>query len=266
MRRVAAVMAAMALAGCAGSGANTTATNQPASQPTVSSKAEGGSPRDRARAHTELGVSYYEAGKHAIALEELNEALRADQTYSPAWGARALVHMDLREDAQAEKDFQQAMRVDPKDSDSKNNYGMFLCQRERGKEGVRYLLEAVKNPLYKTPDIAYKNAALCSRAMGDNKSAEEYFARALQLNPNQPQALYNLSEISFARDDVAGAKSLLDRYMRTVENPGPEALWLGTRIARRGGDRDGMMRYGDQLRRKYPSSAQAKALMQGRFE
>lgn len=264
MMRAAAVMAAMVLAGCAGGG--TTTTSQPASRPTASSKVEGGSPRDRARAHTELGVSYYEAGRHAIALEELNEALRADQSYSPAWGARALVHMDLREDAQAEKDFKQAMRVDPKDSDSKNNYGMFLCQRNRGQEGVRYLLEAVKNPLYKTPDIAYKNAALCSRAMGDDKSAEEYFARALQLNPNQPQALYNLAEINFARDDLAGAKSLLDRYMSTVDNPGPEPLWLGTRIARRSGDRDGVMRYGDQLRRKYPSSAEAKALMQGRYE
>lgn len=266
MRRAAALIAAMVLAGCAGSGTTTTPSQQPARQPSASSKVEGGSPRDRARAHTELGVSYYEAGKHAIALEELNEALRADQSYSPAWGARALVNMDLREDVQAEKDFQQAMRVDPKDSDSKNNYGMFLCQRNRGKEGVRYLLEAVKNPLYKTPDIAYKNAALCSRAMGDGKAAEEYFGRALQLNPNQPQALYNLADIHFARDDLSGAKSLFDRYLRTVENAGPEALWLGTRIARRSGDRDGVMRYGDQLRRKYPSSAEAKALMQGRYE
>lgn len=253
-----AALALLALGGCA-------ATPTPPSTPNAQ-RAEGASPRDRARAHTELGVSYYEAGKLGVALEELDEAIRADQTYGPAWSARALVYMDLREDDKAEKDFRQAMRVDPGNGDTKNNYGMYLCQRKRGQEGVRYMLEAVKNPLYSTPDIAYKNAAICSRGMGDNKSAEEYFRRAVQVNPRQPQALYNLAEISFARDDVSGAKGYLDQYMRNVDNPGPEALWLGTRIERRAGDRDAMTRYADQLRRKFPSSAEAKALMQGRFE
>ena len=51
---------------------------------------------------------------------------------------------------------------------------MFLCQRKRGKEGIRYLLDAIKNPLYTTPDIAYKNAGFV-RAMGDMKAAEDFF-------------------------------------------------------------------------------------------
>ena len=246
------------LVGCAAPGT--------APAPQSSRAAETGSARDRARAHTDLGVSYYDAGKLAIALEELNEALRADQSYAPAWGARALVHMDLKEDAKAEKDFQQAIRVDPNNSDSKNNYGMFLCQRKRGQEGVRQLLDAVKNPLYATPDVAYKNAALCSRGLGDAKSAEEYFKRAVQLNPRQPQALYNLAEISYAQDDPVASKGYLDRYMRVIEAPGPEALWLGARLERRLGNRDAQTNYADALRRKYPSSAEAKALMQGRYE
>ncbi|HEY7758814.1 MAG TPA: type IV pilus biogenesis/stability protein PilW [Burkholderiales bacterium] len=222
--------------------------------------------RERARIHTELGVSYYEAAKPAIALEELNEAIRIDRGYAPAWGARALVYMDLGEDAKAEADFKQSMRVDENDSDTKNNYGLFLCHRNRGKQGIRYFLEAIKNPLYETPDVAYKNAGLCSRNMGDMKGAEDFFQRALRANPNQPQALYSMADLSFARDDYAGGKQYLDRYMRAVPTPGPEALWLGARLERKLGDRTAMLSYGNQLRLRFPSAPETKAFMEGRFQ
>lgn len=224
-----------------------------------------GSSLERAKIHTELGVGYYEAGKLGVALEELNEAIAADKGYAPAWNARALVHMDLREDDQAERDFKQALKLDPAGPDTKNNYGLFLCQRGRGKEGIRYLLDAIKNPLYATPDVAYKNAGLCSLNMGDKKGAEEFFLRALKLNPNQPQALYNMAELEFGRDRYAVAKQYLTRYLKTVAAAGPDALLLGARIERRLGDRAAMLGYGNQLRLRFPSAPETKAFLDGSF-
>jgi type IV pilus assembly protein PilF len=231
----------------------------PSQEPVASSA------RDRAQIHTELGVSYYEASKLGVALEELNEAIRIDRSYAPAWNARALVHMELKDDARAESDFKQALRLDTGSSDTKNNYGMFLCQRDRGKEGIRYFLEAVKNPLYRTPDVAYKNAGLCSRNLGEVREAEAYFARAIQLNPGQPQALYNLADIAFARGDAATAKRHLDGYMRVTPQPRPEELWLGARVEHALGDRTAMLNYGNQLRRRFPAAPETKAFMEGRF-
>jgi type IV pilus assembly protein PilF len=252
-----AVGVTLALAGCGAS--------PPREQQSQSSQSAGSSALERAKIHTELGVGYYEAGKLAIALQELNESISADKTYAPAWNARALVHMDLREDAQAESDFKQALKLDPASSATKNNYGLFLCQRNRGKEGVRYLLDAVKNPLYTTPDVAYKNAGLCSLNMGDKKGAEEFFQRALKLNPNQPQALYNMAELEYGRDRVAVAKQYFDRYVKAVPSVGPEALLLGARIERRLGDRAAMLAYGNQLRLRFPSAPETKAFLDGRF-
>jgi type IV pilus assembly protein PilF len=247
----------LTLEGCAG-GSRSPATTAPAD---VAS----GSARDRSRIHTELGVTYYEAGKLAIALEELNEALSADRSYAPAWNARALIYMDLKEDAKAEADFKQALRVDAANSQTKNNYGSFLCQRNRGAEGIRYFLDAVKDPLYGTPDVAYKNAGLCARGMRDLAAAEEYFGRALQLNAQQPQSLYSLADMRFARGDAQGAKVFMDRYMRTVNAPGPEALWLAARIERQMGDSAAMANYASQLRRSFPGAPETKALNEGRF-
>ncbi len=248
---------AIALGGCAA----------PSSKPQSNQPGQGASSSalERAKIHTELGVGYYEAGKLAISLEELNEAIAADKTYAPAWNARALVHMDLREDSQAESDFKQALKLDPAGSATKNNYGLFLCQRNRGKEGVTYLLDAVKNPLYATPDVAYKNAGLCALNMGDKKSAEEFFQRALKLNPNQPQALYNMALLEYGRDRYTAAKQYFDRYAKTASALGPEALLQGARIERRTGDRAAMLAYGNQLRLRYPSAPETKAFLDGRF-
>jgi type IV pilus assembly protein PilF len=173
--------------------------------------------------------------------------------------------MELGENAKAEADFKQAMRIDPSNSDTKNNYGLFLCQRNRGKEGIRYLLDAVKNPLYSTPDVAYKNAALCSLNIGDKKGAEEFFLRALRLNPNQPQSLYNMADLEYGRDRYAAAKQYMDRYMRVIPAGGPEALLLGARIERRLGDRAAMLAYGNQLRLRFPSAPETEAFLDGRF-
>jgi len=223
-------------------------------------------PLERAKIHTELGVGYYENGKLGVALEELNTAIAADKTYAPAWNARALVYMDLKDDARAESDFKQALKMDPNNSDTKNNYGLFLCQRKRSEEGIRYLLAAIKNPLYSTPDMAYVNAGVCARSSGDMKAADDYFQKALKLNPSQPQALYSMADLSFSRNNYPAAKSYLNRYLQVVPSAGPEALWLGARIERRLGDRTALASYGTQLRRLYPSAPETKAYLEGRFE
>jgi len=223
-------------------------------------------PLERAKIHTELGVNYFENGQLGVALEELNIAVSADKTYAPAYNALGLVYMELKEDKKAENNFRQAIRLDPSSSEAKNNYGMFLCQRERENEGIRQLLDALKNPLYPTPDVAYKNAALCARKAGDTKAAEGYFMQALKTNPKQPQALYGLADIDYSRDDFAGAKQYINRYLATVDNAGPEALWLAARVERRLGDRTASANYGMQLRRRYPSAPETKAFLEGRFE
>ncbi len=260
--RLTALAAALFLIAACSSQKTQTSTEQPRSEP----QAVSSSPLERAKIHTELGVSYFENAQLGVALEELNTAVSADKTYAPAYNALGLVYMELKEDSKAEKNFRQAIRLDPSSSEAKNNYGMFLCQRGREKEGIQQLLGALKNPLYPTPEIAYKNAGLCARKAGDTKAAEGYFIQALKLNPKQPQALYSLAEIDYLRDDVAGAKQYISRYFTAVENPGPEALWLGARVERKLGDRTALANYGMQLRRRYPSAPETKAFLEGRFE
>lgn len=220
-------------------------------------------PSASAKVHTELAGMYYERGQYGVALEELELALQADGDYAPAYSVRGLVNMALREDKAAERDFQKSLRIDKTDSDTHNNYGWFLCQRDRVKEAIPQFMDALKNPLYQTPYRAYLNAGLCSKKAGNARDAEEFLLKALQLQPDLAQAWLGLSELSFANGDYFAAKRYFTSFSERSGSLTAEQLWLAVRIARKNGDRNSESSYGMQLRKLFPESREAQMLMRG---
>lgn len=222
-------------------------------------------PQTRARIHTELASGYFELGNYAVAPQAANEAIKADPSFGAAYNVLGLVYMELRDDRAAENNFQRALRLNEGDSDANNNYGWFLCVRKREQESIKYFLAALRNPLYPTPDKSWVNAGLCSRQIGDQKSAEGYFQQALKVRPSQPQALFHLADMYFQSKDLPEAKTFLSRMGREVE-PTAELLWLALRVERGLGDRNAGASLGFQLRTKYPQSRETRALLAGQYE
>jgi type IV pilus assembly protein PilF len=237
---------------------------QPASAP-VAVTAEESQRLEAARAHTELGAAYYGAGQLGIALEELTLASQIHPGYAPAYYMLGLVHMDLKEDKEAEAAFRRALALDPASSEAHNNYGWFLCQRGRIDEALREFTTALKNPRYETPEKAYVNAGICARKGNDEVAAVGYFEQALKIQPAHPLALYHLADIHFQRGDLATAKSLLLRYMKS-NPPIANVLWLGVRVERRLGDREAEASYADMLRKRFPEAPETQLLKAQRYE
>jgi type IV pilus assembly protein PilF len=200
-----------------------------------------------------------------VALEEVREAMRADPGYGPAYNVAGLIYAELKEDKLAQENFQRALRLNPLDSDANNNYGRFLCDRQREDEAIRYFQAALRNPLYQTPDRSYVNAGLCSQRRGNTAAAEDYFQKALKARPNQPQALYQLADLAYARGAYDQAKDYLNRFGQ-LANANAEVLWLALRVERKLGDRAAAASYGTQLTKNYPESKEARALLAGRDE
>ena len=214
-----------------------------------------------ARVHTELAAQYYERAQLGVALEELNLALQAEPKYAPAYSMRGLVRTELREYQQADDDFKQSLRLDSGDAEAHNNYGWFLCQRGKESESIEHFMAALKNPLYQTPEKAYLNAGLCSRNGGKTKDAEEFLQKALRVQPNMPEALLGMAEVSFANADYAGAKSYLMRFSSGNQSAmTAENLWLAVRIERELGDKMSEERYASQLRQRFPDAREAQLL------
>ncbi len=232
----------------------------PQSQMTVT-----GNARNSAKIHTELGALYFQDGQLATALEELRIAIGADSSYAPAHNVLGLVHMDLRENEAAEQSFRRALSLAGNDPEINNNFGWFLCQVGREKESIAYFNNAIKNPLYPTPERAYLNAGRCSEKIGDLKGAENYYFRALRLARNDFQATLAMAGLKYRQDDLDESYRLV-REFHKASDPTPESLWLGLRLARKLGDRAEEASYNAQLRRRFPGSRETQALLKGNFE
>jgi len=257
-RGVLIVVASAVLGGCAAQGGKTDSALKPSTTPMGEESAE----RVRARVHTELAANYFELGNMPVALDEAKEAMRADPNFGPAHNVLGLVYGALKEDRLAEDSFRRALQINEFDSDANHNYGQFLCQRGREEEGIKHFLAATRNPLYQTPDRSYINAGVCARRRGDTAGAEDYFQQALKRRPDQPQALFNMADMAYARGDFAAARNYLGHFTK-VAAPNAEVLWLGVRVERRLGDRNSEASYALQLRRNFPDSKEARALASG---
>ena len=259
-RRLLAIVAACVVtAGCASQPAT-----DPAIKPMNPTTGDESPQRARARIHTELAAGYYQLGNMNVAVEEIAVATQSDPGYAPAYTVAGLIYASLNQDRQAEQNFRHALSIDPTNPNANHNFGQYLCQRKREKEGIQYFMAAVKNPLYRTPESSYVNAGACARQMGDSVAAENFFRQALRVRPNQPQALFNLSEMAYERKDYGAAKREMDSLMRVIK-PNAEALWLALRIERGLGDSATAASYAQQLRKNFPDSKEARALGAGQF-
>lgn len=216
-------------------------------------------PEVRAQLHTDLGAGYYERGQMDVALEELNMAVKIDPSYAPAYNVFGLVYATLGDDRKAEQSFAQALQLAPADSDIHHNWGWYLCTHKRERESLVEFEIAVRNPLYRSPEVALVNAGRCSQALGDTRAAENYFRRALGAQPGNPLASLGLAQIAYQARRYDEARAWMKGVMLTT-NPPPEGLRLGMCVERKLGDRQAELSYVSQLRNRYPDAPETKAI------
>lgn len=223
-------------------------------------------PKNRARIHTELGAMYFQNGHMSAALDELGIALSADSGYVQAYSVRGLVYANLKEYGKAENDFQRALSLSPNDPEVNNNYGWYLCDTGKERQSIAYFLQALKNPLYETPDRAYTNAGTCAMKAGDLDGAQNYLLNALRLaRDGAPTARLQLANLFYQRGIYEEARVYLNDVLKMMERASADALWLAIRIERKLGNRSAEGAFAAQLRSRYPTSVEYQEFLKGNF-
>ncbi|ADE14265.1 type IV pilus biogenesis/stability protein PilW [Nitrosococcus halophilus Nc 4] len=212
-----------------------------------------------ARINVQLGVEYFKQGELEQALKKLERAIGQDPNLPSAHNALALLKQRLGQVEEAEKHFQRAIKLDSSYSEAQNNYGVFLYSQGRYREAETHFLEAVKNPLYGTPELAYENAAMAAQKQSELDKAEDYYLKALQIEPRLPKSLYRMAEINFNQGHYQQAHEYLQRY-RAVARHTSQSLWLGIKIERELGNEDAVSSYALLLRQNFPDSQEAQLL------
>lgn len=209
-----------------------------------------------ADANLRVAVEYLRMGNYEDALSRLDRAREAEPRNAFVYSVYGLVHQRLGQPKEAEQHFRRSLDLDRDNPEVLNNYGQFLCGQERAAEAEKLFLQAAKDPLYQTPEVALTNAGLCARRGGDIDRAGSFFRDALAANPNASAALLALAEIEYDAGNVDEAHHLLGRYLKIAAHT-PRSLWLGIRIAEQRGDKDTKASYTLLLRNKFPDSVEA---------
>lgn len=209
--------------------------------------------QEAARLNTELGVAYARQGQFDVALDKLSRALQQNPNYAPAHSAIAIVHAQRRDPVRAEEHYRRALRLQPHDPHTLNNFGVFLCEQQRMAEAENLFLQAAADRDYREPEAAYTNAGVCLRRVPDLDKAELHFRQALGVNPAYPEALAQLASLFYERRDYLRARAYLQRYEQ-VGPPTAATLWIGVKVEYALGDETAASQYARRLKSEFPDS------------
>lgn len=220
----------------------------------------------RARARLELAAAYFSRGQMSTALEEVKLALAADPNLGAAYNLRGLIQGSTGEDRAAEESFRRALQIDPRDASTMQNFGWFLCQRQRFPEADTMFRQALGVPGQRDQPRTLLTQGICQARAGQLLQAEGTLTRAYELDPGNPSTAVNLAEVLFRRNEYERARFYMRRVNGQAEVVNAQTLWLAARIEQKLGNRQGVNDFGNQLRSRFPQSREAMAFEQGRFD
>ncbi|MDH4019527.1 MAG: type IV pilus biogenesis/stability protein PilW [Xanthomonadales bacterium] len=205
--------------------------------------------------NTALGLEYMNRGQYEVALGKLKKAVREDPKYAPAQTVLAVLYERIGEQELAGKHYEKAYEADPDNGDVNNNYGVYLCQNGEERQAIEHFLRALDDPFYSSPSIALTNAGSCALGHGDMVDADDYLRRALKIEPDFPDALLNMSRLSFEQEKYLTARAFMQRYEEVTSHTA-ETLLLAYRVEAASGNRKSATTYKLMLETNFPESDQ----------
>ena len=209
--------------------------------------------RKASAVNVQLGIGYLQQNSLELANEKLFKALRQDPESAPAHNAYAILQERLLQFDKAEIHYSEATRLDPNDSQAANNFGAFLCRRGREAESVAYFEQAIKNPLYRTPEFAHTNAARCLMKIDRDAEAREFLNKALAAKSDFGVALYTMADLNNREGRYADAKRYIDQY-HLVATPTAATLWFAIGNELELGNRNSIEELAERLAKDFPES------------
>lgn len=208
----------------------------------------------------QLGQHYLELGKYEAAKEDLLKALKLDPKSVDAHTVLATLYDRVGDRTSAEEQYRIAAELAPTAGATNNNYGLYLCKLGRFDQAQKRFDIAKADGFYSARDVIYLNSGTCTLlGKGSADAAEADFRRAVEINPGNSQALYQLASVLYDKGDFFKARAYVQRY-DALGQPNPDALLLARNIEVRLGDAGAANEYAKRLREQFPDSTQAHSL------
>lgn len=216
---------------------------------------------DAAGLNYELGRRYYQNGKYELARDRLLLSIKFDAKNEVAHSMLGLTYEALGNLRLARASYEEAARVGPRNFDMKNTYAVFLCRQRDFVAAEREFTQAASHPENDNAEVTLTNAGVCMVQKPDLDAAEGLFRQALDRRANYGEALLQLCLLKFRQEDYLAARAFLQRFMSTSKSSAG-VLYLGAQIEQKLGDERARKQYEDQLLREFPTSPEARKVLE----
>ncbi|MFA4956459.1 MAG: tetratricopeptide repeat protein [Candidatus Methanoperedens sp.] len=155
--------------------------------------AQGLEGEEKAMAFNNAGLAAFSLKKLEIAEKQYLEAIKVNPNYAKAHTNYAILLKDLKRFDEAEKQHLKAIKAKPKLAEAHNYYAILLKDLKRFDEAEKQYLEAIKaKPNYAT---AQYNYALLLEKLKRFDEAEKQYLEAIKSNPNLASAHNNYANL-----------------------------------------------------------------------
>ena len=216
---------------------------------------------DAAELNYQLGARYYRNGNYELARDRLLYSIKLNPKNAVAHSTLALTYEKLENVRLATASYEEAVRVAPGNFDVLNTYAVFLCRQQRYEEAMKNFDKAANIRENDHAEITLTNAGVCMLQKPDLTSAEAYFRFALDHKANYGEALLQLALMKFSQKDYLPARAFLQRYL-SANPPSASVLYLGVSIEKALGDDKARTEYSNRILREYPTSPEAKLILE----
>jgi len=218
------------------------------------------SDEERSKIHADLSANYLQRGQLDVAIVEINKSLELDQNNKSANYVMALIQIKLRKPEKSETYFKKAIKQPDPLASAQHDYGNLLCRNGEYKKAEDLYKDLLGNVLYKARARLLSNVGACFFKQEKYREAENAMRQSLRINPNSPDALLQMSRISFKNAKPLDTRAWYTRYFQLGARGGPEILYIAAMTEKALGDKNSSASYALKLRSNYPGSSQAKKL------
>lgn len=217
--------------------------------------------KEAALARLKLALEYLRTGKTAQAKLNLDRAEKLAPEIDGIYSSYAYYYQQVGESSLADKSYLKALQQFPKNDNTRNNYGAFLCENHRYDEAENQFSISIESPLNTKVANSHENAGLC--ALRDNRwlRAKKHFSAVLRYESLRVRAILGLVKVNIELDDIDAAILHLNDYKR-IYSQTSQSLWLAIQIEYKQRNIISVHQLGNVLLEKYPNSAAATSYLE----
>ncbi len=213
---------------------------------------------DIALTRISLGLGYLNIGNTSQAKLNLEKAKRFAPKLVQVHTAFAHYYDTVGEPEQAISAYEKALSLSSNDSDTLNNYGVFLCKQGRYQEAEKKILKAIAQPSYILVSQSYENLALCQLKADKFAKAELYLDKAISHSPSRASSLLHMVRLQYAKSDLKTAHLYLKRYEKATRRFSASALALAFKVFTKQRNNQTAKNYATMLVKMFPNSYEAR--------